>query len=52
MDDHHAVAGKVDVELETVGPEGKAVIEGREGVLRPQRRAAAVRIDEGPREDR
>jgi hypothetical protein len=35
MDHDDAVAGEVNVELETVGPEGKAVIEGREGVLGP-----------------
>ena len=52
VDDHDAVAGEMDVELETVGAERKAVIEGREGVLGPQRRAAAMGIDERARENR
>ena len=52
MDDHDAVAGEMNVELETVGAEGKAVIEGRKGVLGPQRRAAAMGIDERAREER
>ena len=50
--DDDAVAGEMHVELETVGAEGEAVIEGREGVLRPQRRAAAMGVDEGTRQDR
>ena len=52
MHDHDAVAGEMDVELETVGAEGEAVIEGREGVLGPQRRAAAMGVDERARENR
>ena len=52
MDDHDAVAGEMDVELETVGAEGQAVIEGRERVLGPQRRAAAMGVDERARKNR
>jgi hypothetical protein len=44
--DDDAVAGEMDVELETVGAEAEPVIEGREGVLRPQRRAAAMGVNE------
>ena len=43
VDDDHAVARQVDVELEPVGAERQAVIEGREGVLGRERAPAAVR---------
>ena len=52
MDDNDAVTGEMDVELETVGAKGEAVIESRERVLGPERRAAAVGIDEGAGQDR
>jgi hypothetical protein len=42
----------VNVELEPVGAEAQAVVESRDGVLGPQRRTAAVRVDEGAREKR
>ena len=52
MHDHDAVAGEMNIELEAVGAEGEAVIESHESVLGPQRRAAAMGIDEGTRENR
>jgi hypothetical protein len=42
----------VDIELETVGAEGQPVIERRQRILGPERGAAAVRIDQGARENR
>ena len=46
--DDDAVAREVHVELEPVRAEGQAVIEGEQGVLRPERRAAAMRVDLRP----
>ncbi len=48
MDDHDAVAREVDVELEAIGAERQAVIEGLDRVLRPERGAAAMREGKGP----
>ena len=49
MHDDDAVARQVDVELEPVGAKREAVIERGDGVLRPERRAAAVRVHERSR---
>ena len=46
--DDLSVAREVHVELEAVGPERHAVIEGGERVLGTQSRPAAVSEDEGP----
>ena len=48
MHDDDAVAGQMDVELETIGAERQAVIERRDRVLRPERRAATMGKDERP----
>jgi hypothetical protein len=50
VDDHDAVARKMNVELEAVRAEGQPVIERRQRILRAERGAAAMRIDEGARE--
>ena len=42
MHDDDAVAGQMDVELETIGAERQAVIERRDRLLRPERRAATM----------
>jgi hypothetical protein len=52
VNDDDAVAGEMDVELETVGAEGEPVIERGQRVLRPQRRAAAMGVDQGARQNR
>ena len=46
MDDDDPVAREVDVELEAVGAEREPVLEGRERVLGPQSRSAAMGVDE------
>ena len=50
--DHGPVARQLHIELETVGAERQAVIERRQGVLGPQRGAAAMGVDKGARENR
>ena len=50
MDDDHAVAGEVDVELEPVGAQRQPMVEGQQRILGPQRRAAAMREDLCPAE--
>ena len=47
MDDDHAVARQVDVELEPLRATGDAVIERLEGVLRPERRTPPMGVDDG-----
>ena len=49
MDDDLTVLRQPHVELQTVGAERQAVVERRQGILRPRLRTAAVRIDEGTR---
>ena len=49
MDDDHAVARQVDVELESVGPEREPVVERRNRILRRERAAAAMREHQRPR---
>jgi len=49
MDDDHAVAREVDVELETVRAQTEPVVEGGDRVLGTERRTAAVRVDEWKR---
>ena len=46
MDDDNPVAREVHVELEAVGAEREPVLEGRERVLGPQSRSAAMGVDE------
>jgi hypothetical protein len=46
MDDDHAVTREVHVQLDAVGAKRQSVVERRNGVLGPQRRAAAVRKDQ------
>ena len=46
MNDHDAVARKMHVELESVGPEAKSILERRHRVLGRQRAAAAMRKDQ------
>jgi len=43
MHHHDAVARQAHVELEAVGPDEQAVVEGEEGILGPQGRPAAMR---------
>ncbi len=47
VDHDHAIARQVDVELEAIRAERHAVIERRDGVLRAQRGAAAMRVNDG-----
>jgi hypothetical protein len=42
----------VDIELQTVGAKGQPVIERRQRVLGPERRAATMRVNEGTGENR
>ena len=49
MHDDDAVAREMDIQLEAVGAERKAVVEGRTGVLGRERAPAAVREDQRPR---
>jgi hypothetical protein len=49
MDDDNAVAREMDVQLDAVGAEREAVVEGRAGVLGRERAAAAVREDQRAR---
>jgi hypothetical protein len=46
MHDDDAVAREVHVELKAVGAEREPVLEGRERVLGPQSRSAAMGVDE------
>ena len=46
MNDDDPIAREPHVELESVRSKRQAVVERREGVLGPKRRAAPVRIDE------
>ena len=48
MNDDDAVTREVDVELESISAKREAVVEGGEGVLGPQRRAASMRKYERP----
>src|SRR5918993_3446812 len=47
MDHDHAIARKMDIELEAIRAERHPVIEGRNGVLGAQRGAAAMRVNDG-----
>jgi hypothetical protein len=42
----------VHVELEAIGAEDQAMVEGGQGVLGPQRGAAAMRVDQGAGQNR
>jgi hypothetical protein len=46
MDDDDPITREADVELESVSSKRQAVIERRDGVLGPKRRAAPMRVDE------
>ena len=51
---HHdrPATGEPDVELEPVGPERQPVIEGGQRILGPERRAAAVGVNQRKRHGR
>ena len=48
VDHYDAVAGQVDIELEAIRTKRETVVEPCDGVLRPERRPAAMRESEGP----
>lgn len=48
MDDNHAVAREMDIELDAVGPGGQPAVECDDGVLGPELAAAAVGKDQRP----